>query len=437
MSEWGDKTVDNKTEWSKRDGYLGSSSSLGVQDNRFHLGDDKKFTFGYDSDFSIRYKSGDDVLAIASADNIGGYTPEIIMKKDGSVGLPIHTELPTVSGAAMISFLNVASGSSVFPQMHIGVGTSNWTKVICDKDVVNTADFSGNNGDTYDVPTVKAVKDFVNTSGVANTFSGATDTNISAPGTGNLAIYDTTDSKWHNREIIGDIAITNLGASAVNINAVSYAKMQDTTASDVVLGRQTAGGGNIEEIACTSIGRAILAASTLNSFPWHKYGAFNITKNWRYINNIDDTWYALRDTYSSEQPDIQTATFDPDTSTFKLKTEELARSLCWVAPKSGKIQNIIINVCSTSAILKFSYAIMKFDADVNDTTGDASNLLVGSAVLNSQFTSLAADKYMTDYVDGVNVDVAQGDGIVIAVRTTNSTVKPDMSASFSISGNFT
>ena len=40
--------------------------------------------------------------------------------------------------------------------------------------------------------------------------------------------------------------------------AVTYAKIQDVSATDKVLGRSTAGAGDVEEIACTAAGRAIL-----------------------------------------------------------------------------------------------------------------------------------------------------------------------------------
>jgi hypothetical protein len=41
-------------------------------------------------------------------------------------------------------------------------------------------------------------------------------------------------------------------------DAVTYAKMQNVSATDKVLGRSTAGAGDVEEIACTAAGRALL-----------------------------------------------------------------------------------------------------------------------------------------------------------------------------------
>lgn len=47
-------------------------------------------------------------------------------------------------------------------------------------------------------------------------------------------------------------------SAAIASDAVTYDKLQDTSATDVILGRSTSGGGTIEEIACTAAGRALL-----------------------------------------------------------------------------------------------------------------------------------------------------------------------------------
>ena len=48
----------------------------------------------------------------------------------------------------------------------------------------------------------------------------------------------------------------------ISDDAVTYAKMQNVSATDKVLGRSTAGAGNVEEIECTSAGRALLDDAT-------------------------------------------------------------------------------------------------------------------------------------------------------------------------------
>ena len=54
------------------------------------------------------------------------------------------------------------------------------------------------------------------------------------------------------------LAASIVGTSNIASGAVTYDKIQNTTSTDVILGRSTAGAGTIEEISCTSAGRALL-----------------------------------------------------------------------------------------------------------------------------------------------------------------------------------
>ena len=54
------------------------------------------------------------------------------------------------------------------------------------------------------------------------------------------------------------LANTIVGTANIIDDAVTYAKIQDVTATDIILGRSTAGAGVVEEIACTAAGRALL-----------------------------------------------------------------------------------------------------------------------------------------------------------------------------------
>jgi hypothetical protein len=55
----------------------------------------------------------------------------------------------------------------------------------------------------------------------------------------------------------GDLAGTYPNPTIAN-DAVTYAKLQNVSATDRLLGRSTAGAGNVEEIACTAAGRALI-----------------------------------------------------------------------------------------------------------------------------------------------------------------------------------
>lgn len=57
----------------------------------------------------------------------------------------------------------------------------------------------------------------------------------------------------------GDITVSGSGATwTIDNDVVTYAKMQDVSATDMLLGRSTAGAGDTEEIACTAFARSIL-----------------------------------------------------------------------------------------------------------------------------------------------------------------------------------
>lgn len=57
----------------------------------------------------------------------------------------------------------------------------------------------------------------------------------------------------------GDILVSNTGTVwTVDAKAISYAKIQDVSATNKILGRASAGSGTVEEITCTAAGRALL-----------------------------------------------------------------------------------------------------------------------------------------------------------------------------------
>jgi hypothetical protein len=57
----------------------------------------------------------------------------------------------------------------------------------------------------------------------------------------------------------GDVTVSGTGTIiTIDDDTVTYAKIQDVSATDKVLGRSTAGSGDVEEIACTAAGRALL-----------------------------------------------------------------------------------------------------------------------------------------------------------------------------------
>ena len=94
---------------------------------------------------------------------------------------------------------------------------------------------------------------FNSSTGVLQVFSGGAFANVNAT----IANDAVTTAK------ILDGAVTtakcdSLGTAALANGAVTYAKIQDVSATDKLLGRSSAGSGDVEEITCTAAGRALL-----------------------------------------------------------------------------------------------------------------------------------------------------------------------------------
>jgi len=69
---------------------------------------------------------------------------------------------------------------------------------------------------------------------------------------------DTNFNNYTHPNHTGDVTSTGDGATVIANDAVTYAKMQNVSATDRLLGRSTAGAGDVEEITCTAAGRALL-----------------------------------------------------------------------------------------------------------------------------------------------------------------------------------
>lgn len=88
--------------------------------------------------------------------------------------------------------------------------------------------------------------------------SGAgTVTTSGSPASGNLTKFSGASSIT-NGDLTGDVTTSGALATTIANDAVTYAKMQNVSATDKLLGRSTAGSGDVEEIACTAAGRALI-----------------------------------------------------------------------------------------------------------------------------------------------------------------------------------
>ncbi len=110
-------------------------------------------------------------------------------------------------------------------------------------------------------------------------------------------------------------------------HAVTYVKMQNVSATDLILGRSTAGSGTVEEIACTAAGRALLddasAAAQLATLGAAASGA-NTDITSVYLNN---TGLKVKDTNASHGLSIVPGSDLAADRVFTLTTGDAARTL--------------------------------------------------------------------------------------------------------------
>jgi len=77
--------------------------------------------------------------------------------------------------------------------------------------------------------------------------------------TAKIAAASVTSAKLATGSVTADaIAANAVDTTDIADDAVTYAKVQNVSATDRILGRSTAGAGNVEEITCTAAGRALL-----------------------------------------------------------------------------------------------------------------------------------------------------------------------------------
>jgi hypothetical protein len=119
--------------------------------------------------------------------------------------------------------------------------------------------------------TYEQIYDLVGTMVTGNTETGITVTYDDATDKLNFEVASQTDNNftdaYKNAVDANTAKVTNAthtgdvtGATTLTIanDAVTYAKMQNVSATDKVLGRASAGSGDVEEITCTAAGRALL-----------------------------------------------------------------------------------------------------------------------------------------------------------------------------------
>lgn len=188
-----------------------------------------------------------------------------------NLGLVIGTDVQAYDPAlASIAGLTTASGQFIYTTASDTYATS--TITAAGRAILDDADASAQRT-TLGLGSL-AVKNTVGsgdydsssivTANIAD--SAITTAKLADSGVTTVKIVDasvTVDKLASNAVTTAKIIDSGVTTAKIANGAVSYAKIQATSASDVLLGRSSASGGTVEEIACTSAARSILDDATI------------------------------------------------------------------------------------------------------------------------------------------------------------------------------
>ena len=103
-------------------------------------------------------------------------------------------------------------------------------------------------------------------SAVPTTLNSLTDTNLTSVADGAMLLYDTATSKWIDNILSGDATMADTGVITIGADAVTYAKIQNVSATDRILGRDSSSAGVIEEITPANLRTMINVADGSNAY---------------------------------------------------------------------------------------------------------------------------------------------------------------------------
>lgn len=193
-------------------------------------------------------------------------TSPTLVTPDVGVAVATSVNKVTVTAPATGSTLTIGDGFTLTASADAdvsGTNTGDQTNITGNAATVTTnADLTGPITSTGNATSVASQ------TGTGSTFVMDTSPTLVTPALGTpSALVGTNISGTASSFTAGNVTtnanltgpVTSVGnATTITADSVTYDIIQDTSGTDIILGRSTAGAGTVEEITCTSAGRALI-----------------------------------------------------------------------------------------------------------------------------------------------------------------------------------
>ncbi len=205
----------------------------------------------------------------------------------------------------------------------------------------------------------------------------------------------------------GDITVSGSGATwtidnnavataKIADDAVTYAKMQNVSATDKILGRSSSGAGNVEEIACTAAGRALLDDADAAA----QLATLGIVEGSSFLVHVIEEATTITTGDGKRKVPIPSS----------LNGHNIVGVAGWVPTESSSgAVTVAIRRDRGGSVVDILSTSLTIDANEKTSTTAAT-----AAVINTSNDDLATDDWLYFDVDGAGTSAA---GLIIGIRT--------------------